>query len=389
MAPVRTPVYLDHHATTPLDPAVLERMTAVLRDHFGNPSSKHAFGWAAAALLQEARERVAALLDAPPDAVILVSGATEANNLALKGLAAARGETGRIVVSPLEHPSVREPLGELAAAGWEVTELPCGSDGIVDPDDVARALARPADLVVVLAAQNEIGTLQPVAAIAALCRERGVPLHVDAAQAAGKVPLPGGEARPDLVAVSAHKLYGPKGSGALVVPDPRLRRRLRPLLTGGGQEQGLRAGTPAVADAVGLGEACRVAAERAAADAERLDRLGRLFLETLREAVPDLAVNGHPVRRLPGSWNLRFPGTRAAEVMRSARTLALSTGAACSSEEGKVSPVLLALGLSREEAASSLRICLGRFTTEEETLYAAERLAAAVRAARRQRSGRP
>ncbi len=380
--PVATPVYLDHHASTPLDPAVLERMHDVARRHHGNPASNHAFGWATRALLDRAREEVAALVGCRPEDVVLTSGATEANNLALKGLAAGCREPGRIVTSVLEHPSVREPLRELAGRGWEVVEVGCGSDGIVDPADVAAALDDRTALVTILAVQNEIGTIQPLGEIAALCRDRGIPFHADAAQAVGRIPVDMTAEGIDLLSLSAHKFHGPTGSGALVVRGRHVRRRLRPLLTGGGQEGGLRSGTPNVIGAVGMGEACRVAGQRLEEDGRRLRGLAQRLWEGIRQEIPDARLNGHPRRRLPGSLNILFPGATAAALLRELRTLALSTGSACSSTDGRVSPVLRCLGLSEQEAAASLRICLGRFTTDAEVAYATERIVAAARAVR-------
>lgn len=386
--PVRTPVYLDHNATTPLDPRVLARLIEVLREHFGNPASaSHAFGWAAAALVEESRAQVAALLGAAPAEIVFTSGATESNNLALKGFAARRPEGGHVVTTNVEHEAVVEPLAELRAVGWEVTEVPVGPGGIVDPDAVAAAMTPRTALVSVMAAQNEIGTLQPLRAIGALCKARGVVFHTDAAQAAGKVPLDVAADGIDLLSLSAHKLYGPKGVGALYVRrrDPRVS--LAPQATGGGQERGLRAGTLNVPGIVALGEACRLARLEMAEEAARLRALRERLLGRLREALPDLRLNGDPERRLPGNLNLSFPGVPARRLLPAVTTLAVSAGAACASAEARPSRILTALGVPADLALASVRIGLGRGTTAEEVDYAADTLAAAVRALRAENAG--
>ncbi len=382
---MKTPVYLDHHATTPVDPRVAEAVTGALVEHFGNPASGHAFGWAAKARVDAAREQVAGLLGCSPREIVFTSGATESNNLALKGLAARRGRPGRIVTSNLEHDAVSRPLAELSRAGWEIAEVPCDADGLVRVDDVAAALEPGADLVSVLAAQNEIGTLQPWAEIGALCRERGVPFHTDAAQAVGRVPLDVETGAIDLLSLSAHKFHGPKGVGALYVRAGRRGVRLASLISGGGQERDLRSGTLNVPGIVGLGEACRIALERRDADAARLRAQGDGLRDRILAALPDARLHGHAERRLPGSLNLGFAGVDAAGLLRELPVLALSTGSACSSDDGRPSRVLKALGLDDRAAAASLRLCLGRFTTDEEVDFAAERIVAAVRKLRGER----
>lgn len=384
--PAGTPIYLDHLATTPVDPVVLAAMTDVLREHFGNPSSgTHAFGWSAQALAENARAEVAALVGCEPREVVFTSGATEANNLALRGTADLWPQPGRIVTTTLEHSSVDRTLDVLAARGWQVVRVPCGPDGLVPAAAVADALTDDTRLVAVNAAQNEIGTLQPWARIAAACRERGIVCHVDAAQAAGKVPL---DFRADgigLLALSAHKIYGPKGAGALVVRarDPRVE--LRPQITGGGQERGLRAGTLNVPAVVGMGVACRLALARRERDAARLREQGARLYARLADRIGDLVLNGDARARLPGCLNLRFPGVVAGELMRAVPTLALSAGAACTSGDGRPSAALLALGLSAEQAGCCLRLSLGRGTTDEEVDAAVDRLAAAVLALRKEK----
>ena len=379
---VRTPVYLDHHATTPVDPAVIEIMKAALADHFGNPNSAHAFGWAAAALVDGARRQVAELLGCAPGEIVFTSGATEANNLALKGFAARYDRPGRIVTSNLEHESVSRPLAELAARGWEVVAVACARDGRVRLEDLAEAVTPGTALVSVVAAQNELGTLQPWPEIGDLCRRRGVVFHTDAAQAVGKVPLDVARDGIGLLSLSGHKIYGPKGVGALYVRARGPNVRLCALATGGGQERDLRSGTLNVPGIAGLGAACALAASRRSADAQRLRRLGRSLLDALRDAIPDVMLNGAAVERLPGSLNLTFPGAPAARLIAKLSVLAVSTGSACSSADGRPSPVLAAIGLDEAARAASLRICLGRDNTAEEVAFAAERIVAAVREVR-------
>jgi cysteine desulfurase len=377
---MRLPVYLDHHASTPPDPRVLAKMREALEVHFGNPASAtHAYGWAAASLVEAAREEVARLIGATAREIIFTSGATEADNLALKGFAAARaGAPGHVVTSGFEHEAVREPLAELAGHGWRVTEVPAGADGVVDPAAVAAALAVDTALVSIMAAQNEIGTVQPVREIGALCRARGVAFHADAAQAVGRVPLDVEADKIDLLSLSGHKLYAPQGVGALYVRRRAPRITLAPLLTGGGQERGLRAGSLNVPGIVALGEACRLARAEMGAEGERLRELAARLLARVRDRLPGVRLNGDPERRLPGSLSLSFEGIPPRRLLAAVPTLAVSSGAACASGEGEPSPVLLALGLPRELALATVRLALGRGTTAAEVDYAARTLAEAV-----------
>jgi cysteine desulfurase len=376
---MRLPVYLDHHASTPPDPRVLAKMREALEVHFGTPASAtHAYGWAAASLVEAAREEVARLIGATPREIVFTSGATEANNLALKGFAAARaGAPGHLVTSAFEHEAVQGPLAELAARGWRVSAVPAGADGVVDPAAVAAALAADTALVSVMSAQNEIGTLQPVREIGALCRARGIAFHTDAAQAAGKVPLDVESDAIDLLSLSGHKLYAPQGVGALYVRRRAPRITLAPLLTGGGQERGLRAGTLNVPGIVALGEACRLARDGMEAEGERLRELAARLLSRVRDRLPGVRLNGHAGRRLPGSLSLSFAGLPPRRLLAAVPTLAVSSGAACASGEQEPSPVLLALGLPRELALATVRLALGRGTTTAEVDYAAGILAEA------------
>lgn len=385
---VCTPLYLDNHASTAPDPAVLEVMGKVARNHYGNPASDgHAFGWAAARVVEEAREQVAALIHATPRELVFTSGATEADNLAILGLAAAQAVPGHIVTSALEHAAVTGPLAWLEARGWRITRVGVDASGVVEPQDIEAALEPDTRLVCCLAAQNEIGTLQPVAILGGLCRERGLPLLSDAAQAVGRVPVDVAQDGIALLAMSAHKLHGPKGVGALYVRrrDPRVA--LEPLCHGGGQERGLRPGTPDVAGIAGFGEACRLAALRLDDDAVRLRELAARFLERLRSLLPDTIVNGDPVRRLPGSLNLSFPGVSGGKLLASVPQLALSSGSACSAGMGGPSHILTALGVPPELAASSLRLCFSRTNLPADADFAAEVIGGAVNRLRREMPG--
>lgn len=381
--PISRPIYLDHHSTTPCAPEVVEAMLPYLGERFGNPSAvNHARGRVAAARVEEAKAQIAALVGTIPEAVVLTAGASEANNLALAGLA-RRAPAGRkeILIGAIEHPSVRCAAERLAESGFRVVEVPVTAEGFVEPAAVRERLSARTLLVSVMAANHEIGTLQPIAEIAGLAHAAGALFHTDATQAVGKVPLDAHRDGIDLLSLSGHKFYGPPGIGALIVRrKPPLE--LAPLLLGGGQQGGLRSGTVPLALAVGLGAACELAARRMAGDAERLSRLARCLLDALRAALPGLRVNGSLDRRLPGSLNLCFPGVSAADLLLDLNEdLCLATGSACASGASAPSRVLKAIGLSNEDCAGSLRISLGRGTTAAEVEFAAERLIQAVRAA--------
>jgi cysteine desulfurase len=387
---VRKPVYLDHHATTPMDPRVLAVWDQTAREHFGNPaSSGHAFGWAAARCVELAREHVAALLGATPHEIIFTSGATEANNLALLGAArAAVGrERDRLVTSNLEHPSVQEPLEHLARhEAWQLTTMAADREGLVEAADLQATVDRKTLLVSLIAAQNEIGTLQPLAAAADACRGAGALLHVDASQAAGRIELDVERDRLDLVSLSGHKLYGPKGIGALFVRRREPRVVLKPLQFGGGQERGLRPGTLNVPAIAAFGEACRLARTEGQAEALRVAALRDLMWQDLQDALPDVHLNGHPTRRLPGNLNVSFGGVPAGRLVGALTGLAVSTGAACSSGDGRPSSVLRAIGVSPALAGASLRLGLGRDNTAAEISFATETIIAAVKRLRADQS---
>lgn len=374
------PVYLDHHATTPVDPRVLAEMLPWFTGQFGNPHSvDHAYGWAAEEAVEAARARVAALIGADPREIIFTSGATEANNLALRGLAPALAVAGRteIIASPLEHPCVMACLEALAADGFTVRLLDVGAAGVVDPAQVARLLGPATGLVTVMAANHEIGTVQPIDEIGRLSRAAGALFHVDAAQAAGKIPLAMAEI--DLMTLSAHKVYGPKGIGALALRRA-VRPLMRPLILGGGQEQGLRSGTVPVPLAVGFGAAAALAQAEQGAEAVRLATLRDRLLGRLRAAGLPLHLHGDPARRLAGNLNFRIARLDAEAIIQLVRDrVALSVGAACASAQRTPSPVLRAIGLGEAEALAALRIGLGRGTTEAEIELAATALIEACR----------
>ncbi len=373
---LRTPVYLDHHATTPMDPRVLEFLQRVQRDHFGNPASAgHAFGWAAARLVEEGREKVADLIGGTAQEIIFTSGATEANNLALLGVAGIYGAGSKhMVTSNLEHEAVTEPLAEYVRRGGRVTTVRAGADGRVAAAEIADILQPDTILVSVMAAQNEIGTLQPISEVGKICKEHQILFHTDAAQAAGRVPLDVQTDGVDLLSLSSHKIYGPKGVGALYVRrrDPRVT--LAPLMFGGGQERDLRPGTLNVPGIAAFGEACRLAAEEMSAEAERLLALRDQLWRKLDSALDGVYVNGTLDKRLPGNLNVSFEGIAAHRLLGSLTVLAVSSSSACSSSDSKPSVILKAIGVPEDLASASMRIGLGRFTTGEEIDFASQKI---------------
>lgn len=387
MAASNRPIYLDNHATTPLDPRVLAAMRPWWEENFANPHSvEHALGRAAEEAVEEARRQVAALIGAEAREIIFTSGATEANNLAIKGaarFAAGQGDTRRRIVTVCtEHKCVLESARDLATEGFEPVFLPVQANGLLDPEALRQALAEaPALLVSVMAVNNEIGVVQDLATLAAIAKEAGALFHTDAAQAAGRVPLDVGAVPIDLMSLSGHKIYGPKGVGALYVRR-RPRVRLAPLFSGGGQERGLRSGTLPAPLLVGFGEAARIAASEGMLDSGRIAGQRDRLLEALSAAVPGLRVNGDPERRVTGNLNVTFPGGVTAQTMLARLgDLCVSTGSACSSAEIEPSYVLRAIGLSDADAAATLRIGIGRFTSPADADRAAAMLADAWRQA--------
>ncbi|MFN2384528.1 MAG: cysteine desulfurase family protein [Gemmatimonadota bacterium] len=379
---MKLPIYLDHHATTPCDPRVLEAMQPYFCEVFGNPSSRsHAFGRAAEDAVQYARQQVAALIGAKPAEIIFTSSATEANNLALRGAAAFRREAGggeHIVSLVTEHKSVLEPLRLLEREGFRVTWIPVDGDGLVDLDAVAAALTPATIVVSAMLANNEIGTIQPVARIAALARQVGAWVHTDAVQAAGKLPMRVDDLDVDLLSLSGHKFYAPKGTGALYVRSAPRRVRLAPAIVGGGQERGLRAGTHNVPGIVGFGAAATIAVTEAETESERTADLRDRLEAGLLHAIDGLLVNGSRAQRLPNNLNVSVPGVDGEALLLSLHDIAISSGSACRSAAPGGSHVMKAIGRDDELARSSIRFGLGRWTTEAEIDYAIGRVAETV-----------
>jgi cysteine desulfurase len=372
------PVYMDHHATTPVHPQVLARMLPYFVDLFGNPSSTHASGRRAAEAVEEARAAVAAAIGASATEIVFTSGATEANNLALRGIVAGareRGNPAHVITSVIEHKSILDTVADLEHAGTQVTFLQVGPDGRVDPDDVSRALRPETCLVSIQAANSEIGALQPLAEIAARCAAAGVPLHTDAAQAVGRIPVQVGEGGAQLLSLSGHKIYGPKGTGALYLSR---RVRLRAQMTGGGHERGRRSGTLNVPGIVGLGAALELAIREMPAESTRLAGLRDHLWARIRARIPRVQLNGHPTLRLPNNLNVSFTHVGGEALLMAVRDFALSSGSACTSGSTQGSYVVRALGGGDEAAHSSLRFGLGRGNTEEQVDRLVEQLAVAV-----------
>ncbi len=379
---MKAPIYLDYAATTPVDPRVAEQMLACLTmdGNFGNPASRsHVYGWRAEEAVENARRQVADLLHADPREIVWTSGATESNNLALKGVAhfyRAQGRGAHIVTSQIEHKAVLDVCAQLEREDFAVTYLNPGAAGIIEPEQLAAALRADTLLVSLMHVNNEVGTINDIAVIGALCRQRGVLLHVDAAQSVGKTPIDMRSLEVDLLSLSAHKLYGPKGIGALYVRrKPRVE--LEAQMHGGGHERGMRSGTLATHQIVGLGAACALAAVEMAAESDRILLLRDKFLAALSD-LPEVYVNGDLERRLPGITNLSFGGVDGEALLLALKDLALSTGSACTSASLDPSYVLRALGLSDALALSALRFSFGRFTTEHDIDSAVELLRAVV-----------
>lgn len=384
MMPPKLPIYLDYNATTPVDARVLEAMLPYFTGKFGNAASRsHAFGWTAEEAVKMAREQVAALIGAVPEEIIFTSGATEACNLALKGVFEAYAAKGNhIITCTTEHKAVLDTCRHLEKMGAQVTYLPVNTDGLIDLDELENAITEQTLLIAIMYANNETGILQPISEIGALAKKHGVLFCSDATQALGKIPVDVQQDGIDLMAFSAHKMYGPKGVGALYVRRRNPRVRLTAQMDGGGHERGMRSGTLNVPGIVGLGQAATIAKEEMAEDAARLESL-RARLEQALLALGGVSVNGQGARRLAHVSNLSFNGVESEALMLYlAKDMALSSGSACTSATLAPSHVLKAMGLSDEAAFSSLRFSLGRFTTEPEINYAIEKISTSVAALR-------
>ena len=366
------PIYLDYNATTPVDPLAAQALEPWLRERFGNPSSAHLYGKEAKAAVETARADVAALIGGRPEDMVFCGSATEANNLAIFGVARAlRGERRHLVTSAVEHPSVMQPMRWLEAEGWQLTVLPVDGTGRVRMEAAAQAIRRDTALISVMLANNETGTMQPVSEIAALAHACGAFMHVDAAQGAGKIPIDVHDLGADLLTLAGHKFYAPKGVGALYV---REGTPILPIMAGADHERGLRPGTENVPHIVALGTAARLAQEGLAREAARLQQLRDALQERLVIAIPGLLLNGHPAERLPNTLNLSFPGVAGWQLLAATPEIAASTGSACHAGGHTVSDVLAAMSMPQEQALSAIRLSLGRFTTTAEIEEAANAL---------------
>ena len=372
------PIYLDHNATTPVAPEVVQAILPFLHESFGNPSSSHAYGQEAAKALAHARGQVARLIGAEDDEILFTANATEANNMALLGVASAMESTSRrhIVISAIEHPAVMQPALQLRARGWEVSIVPVDTSGRVLVSSLAEVLRADTALISVMHANNEVGTIQPLAEISRLARNRGILLHTDAAQSVGKIDVNVQVLRVDLLSIAGHKAYAPKGIGALYV---RRNTPLRSVLFGGEQERGLRPGTENVALSVGLGAAAELAQNRLSQSGPAMRRHRDALHAYLSTQIPGLVFNGHPDERLPNTLNVSFPGVEGATLLASVPEVAASTGSACHSGRREVSGVLAAMNKSYEEASGAVRLSVGRGTTDEEVTRAAQHLVQAWR----------
>jgi cysteine desulfurase len=377
---VQLPIYLDNNATTRCDPRVVEAMLPYFTEHFGNAASRnHAFGWRAEEAVDQARDQIARLIGATGKEIIFTSGATESNNLALKGVAAMYRKKGNhLITVATEHKAVIDPCKRLERDGFQVTFLPVDAQGRISAEQVAAAMTDKTILVSVMAANNEIGTLQPIKDIGRLCKQKGILFHTDAVQAVGKVPVDVEDMGIDLLSLTAHKIYGPKGIGALYVrrKDPRVR--LDAMMDGGGHERGMRSGTLPVPGIVALGVACDLARQEMPAETERLARLRDKLNAGITSQLEEVYLNGHPTEHLPGNLNLSFAYVEGEGLMMGIKDVAVSSGSACTSASLEPSYVLKALGLGDELAHSSIRFGLGRFTTEEEIDYVIKDVVRAV-----------
>lgn len=371
---MRTKIYFDYAASTPIDPRVLKKMTPLLKEGFGNTMSLHSFGQEAKEILEESRKVAADFIGAKSQEIVFTSSATESNNLALKGVALADGNKGKhIIISSIEHPCVAESAEWLESRGFEITRIPVDKYGLVNPEDIKKAIGKETILVSVIQASNEIGTIQPIGEIGEIIAKKSKILnlkskiffHIDAAQSFGKIPIDVQELNVDLLTASSHKIYGPKGAALLFV---REGVKITPLLHGGGQERGLRSSTVNAPAIAGFGEAIKICQKEMKKDGERLTKLGRKLIEGILKKIPGAFLNGHPVKKLPNIVNFRFKFIEGESIVINLdlMNISASTGSACSSATLEPSLVLLAIGLKRQEAHGSLRISLGRWTAEKE-----------------------
>ena len=374
---MKFPIYLDNHATTPMDPRVLESMLPYFTEKFGNAASRnHAFGWEAEEGVETARKQIAKLIHADAKEIVFTSGATESNNLALKGVVEMYHEKGdHIITSSTEHRAVLDTAKTLETKrGVKVTYLPVDKFGMVNPEDVRNAITNKTILISIMFANNEIGTINPIKAIGKIAKEKGILFHCDATQGVGKVPIDVQDMGIDLMSFSAHKIYGPKGIGALYVRKKNPRVRIAAQMDGGGHERGMRSGTLPVPLIVGFGKACELCEQEMATDAARLSVMRDRLHATITKALEDVYLNGHPTERLPHNLNVSFAYVEGESLLMGCKEIALSSGSACTSATLEPSYVLRALGVGAELAHSSIRFGLGRFTLDEEVDYAAKKI---------------
>lgn len=371
------PIYLDHNATTPIDPEVADAMLPFLKEYFGNPSSSHSYGIQARKAVEQARRQVADLLGCQPDEIIFTSGGTEANNYAIRGTAEAHRKKGyHIITSQVEHPAVINVCQYLEQSGFRISYLPVDQFGMVDPAVVEQAITPATILITIMHANNEVGTIQPIEKIAAIARSHGILLHTDAAQSIGKIPTLVNDLRIDMLSMAGHKLYAPKGIGALFL---RRGLKLQPLILGAGHESGRRAGTENVLEIVGLGKACEIAAKHLEKNQRHSRSLRDRLWEGLQRHIPGIGLNGHPEKRLPNTLSVSFPGVNANVLLDELTSVAASPGAACHASEAEPSPVLIAMKVPLEHALGTIRFSTGKLNDEQQIDRAISAIVAAVR----------
>lgn len=372
---MKFPIYLDHHSTTPVDPEVFKAMQPYFTDFFGNPASRnHEFGWMAESAVEQAREQIAQLIGATPREIYFTSGATESDNLALFGIAEAyRHQGNQIITTPIEHKAVLSACEVLQKNGFEITLLPVDSHGLINPEDLEKTISSKTILVSIMTANNEIGTLQPLEVLGAICKKKGVIFHTDAVQAPGKISLNVQRLGVDLCSLSAHKIYGPKGVGALYVrrKDPRVQ--ITPRIVGGGHERGLRSGTLNVPGIVGFGKAAELCLKLLPHEAQKIQKLRDRLWNGIQKGLDHITLNGHPTLRLANNLNISFDGVSGEALMLGMKEVAISTGSACTSSTLEPSYVLKAVGTSSARITNSVRFGLGRFNTEAEIDFVIEK----------------
>jgi cysteine desulfurase len=378
---LKLPIYLDNHATTPVDPRVLDAMLPYFREKFGNAASRnHPFGWEAEEGVTIAREQCASIIGADPKEIVFTSGSTESNNIAIKGAVEMLQSKGKHIITALtEHKAVLDPFKHLEALGFEATYLPVDKHARVSAEQVAAAIRPDTILVSIMFANNEVGTIHPIAEIGKICKEKGVVFHTDATQAVGKVPVDVQSMGIDLLSVSGHKIYGPKGCGFLYVRRKSPRVRVAPIFDGGGHERGMRSGTLNVPGIVGLGKACELSKNEMAKDTAHCLRLRKILQDRLFNELDFVSLNGHPEHRLPGNLNVSFAYVEGEALMMGIKDVAVSSGSACTSASLEPSHVLRAMGVGEDSVHTSIRFGLGRFNTEEEVRFAADQTIGAVR----------